>query len=221
MFRTLTVILQKKFKFVCRPIHPPLGHIASILSVSTRSFERTAAPHPAQAVVFTFREIEFLSKNLSLVRSVSTRLSGFFEKFRKNGGGHHALGSPRVGSIFALVQRRSLLSPKCCRKHMNTTNNKFSDSKTCEQGMQRLFIDVRGLNIYSRIKQAQVFDVPCIGDDPPILVLDLVCPWSEHLVDDERPLPWRRKLVPVLAALNSSEHKISDVELAGCTLRSW
>jgi hypothetical protein len=24
--------LQKKFKFVCRPIHPPLGHIASILS---------------------------------------------------------------------------------------------------------------------------------------------------------------------------------------------
>jgi hypothetical protein len=29
--------------------------------------------------------------------------------------------------------------------------------------MQHLFIDVRGLKIYSRIKWAQVFDVPCVG----------------------------------------------------------
>jgi hypothetical protein len=33
-----------------------------------------------QVVVFTFREIEFPSKNLSLMRSVSTQLSVFFEK---------------------------------------------------------------------------------------------------------------------------------------------
>jgi hypothetical protein len=33
-----------------------------------------------------------------------------------------------------------------------------------------------------------VFDVPCVGDDPPVFVLDLVRPRSEHLVDDERPL---------------------------------
>jgi hypothetical protein len=66
------------------------------------------------------------------------------------------------------------------------------NSETCKQGMQHLFIDVRVLNIYSRIKQAQVLDVSCISDDPPILVLDHVCPWSEHLVNDERPLPrWR------------------------------
>jgi hypothetical protein len=58
--------------------------------------------------------------------------------------------------------------------------------------MQHLFIDVRVLIIYSRIKQAHVFDVPCVGDDPPVLVLDLVHPWSEHLMDDEQPLPrWR------------------------------
>jgi hypothetical protein len=34
----------------------------------------------------------------------------------------------------------------------------------------------------------EVLDVPCAGDDPPILVLHLVCPRSEHFVDDERPL---------------------------------
>jgi hypothetical protein len=81
--------------------------------------------------------------------------------------------------------------------------------------MQHIFIDVRGLNIYSRIKQAQVFDVPSVGDDPPVLVLDHVCLRSEHLVDDERPLPRWRYLVPVLAALDSSEHEVPDVELAG------
>jgi hypothetical protein len=83
------------------------------------------------------------------------------------------------------MQRRSLLSLKRCHKHVNTVNDKFWNSKTCEQGMQHLFINVRGLNIYSRIKRVQVFDVPCVGDDPPVLVLDLVCPWSEHLMDDE------------------------------------
>jgi hypothetical protein len=176
---------------------------------------------PRRPSSLLFARLSFCQKTFRSCDQSQHGCRDFLKKFVKNGGGHHALGSPRAGSVFALVQRRSLLSPKCCRKHMNTTNNKFSDSKTFEQGMQRLFIDVRGLNIYSRIKQAQVFDVPCIGDDPPILVLDLVCPWSEHLVDDERPLPWRRKLVLVLAALNSSEHKISDVELAGCTLRSW
>jgi hypothetical protein len=45
------------------------------------------------------------------------------------------------------------------------------------------------MNIYSRIKRAQVLDVPSVGDDPPVLVLDLVHPWSEHLMDDERPFP--------------------------------
>jgi hypothetical protein len=35
------------------------------------------------------------------------------------------MGSPRAGSVFALVQRRSLLSPKCCRKHVNTAKDKF------------------------------------------------------------------------------------------------
>jgi hypothetical protein len=83
------------------------------------------------------------------------------------------------------MQERSLLSPKL----INTVIDKFLNSKTCEQGMQHLFINVRGLNSYSRIKRAQVLNVPCVGDDPPVLVLDLVYPWSEHLIDDERPLP--------------------------------
>ena len=82
------------------------------------------------------------------------------------------------------------------------------------RGKQHVFIDVRVQNIYSRVKRAQVFDVPCVGDDPPVLVLDLVCPWSEHLVDDEGPLPRWRQLVPVLAGLNPSENEVADVELA-------
>jgi hypothetical protein len=79
-------------------------------------------------------------------------------------------------AFFALMQERSLLSPKRCCKLINTVIDKIMNSKTCEQGMQHLFIDVRGLNSYSRIKRAQVLDVPCVGDDPPVLVLDLVCP---------------------------------------------
>jgi hypothetical protein len=59
-----------------------------------------------------------------------------------------------------------------------------------------------------------VFDVPYVGDDPPVLVLDLVRPWSEHLVDIERPLPRWRQLVPVLATLNPSENAVADMELA-------
>jgi hypothetical protein len=48
-----------------------------------------------------------------------------------------------------------------------------------------------------------MFDVPSIGDDSTVLV-------SHH----ERPLPRGRKLVPVLAALNSSEDQVPDLELA-------
>jgi hypothetical protein len=59
-----------------------------------------------------------------------------------------------------------------------------------------------------------VFDVPCVGDDPPVLELDLVCPWSEHHVDDEGPLPRWRQLVSVLAGLNPSKNEVADVELA-------
>jgi hypothetical protein len=69
------------------------------------------------------------------------------------------------------------------------------------------------MNIYLRIKQVQVFDVPCVGDDPPVLVLDLVRPWSKHLVDDEWPLPRWRQLVPVFAALNLSENEVANMEL--------
>jgi hypothetical protein len=59
-----------------------------------------------------------------------------------------------------------------------------------------------------------VFDVPRIGDDSSVLVSDLVCSGSEHLVDDERPLPRGCKLVSILAALNLSEDQVSDMELA-------
>jgi hypothetical protein len=59
-----------------------------------------------------------------------------------------------------------------------------------------------------------VFDVPCVGDDSPVLVPDLVGFGSEHLVDDEWPLPRWCKLVLNLAALNLSGDQVSDVELA-------
>jgi hypothetical protein len=88
-----------------------------------------------------------------------------------------------------MTQGRSLLSPKCCHKLVNTVIDKFLNLNTCEQGMLHLFIDVRGSNSYSRIKRAHVLDVLCVGDDPPILVQNLVCLGSEHFVNDERPLP--------------------------------
>jgi hypothetical protein len=52
--------------------------------------------------------------------------------------------APEQGASLQ-VQRCSLLSPEHCRKHVKTAKDKFRNSKTCEQGMQHLFIDVRGL----------------------------------------------------------------------------
>jgi hypothetical protein len=59
-----------------------------------------------------------------------------------------------------------------------------------------------------------VFDVPHIRDDSSVLICNLVRSGSEYLVDDEWPLPRGRELVSILAALNSSEDQISDMELA-------
>jgi hypothetical protein len=59
-----------------------------------------------------------------------------------------------------------------------------------------------------------VFDVPCVGDDSFVLVPDLVCSGSEHLVDDEWPLASGRDLASILAAPNSPEDQVPDVELA-------
>jgi hypothetical protein len=59
-----------------------------------------------------------------------------------------------------------------------------------------------------------MFDVSQVGDDSSVLVLDLVCSRSENLMDDERPLPRGRELASILAALNSSEDHVSNVELA-------
>jgi hypothetical protein len=68
--------------------------------VSTRSFERIATRHPAQAVILTPHEFEFPSKNLSLVRSVSTKLLGFFEKFEKNEEGIVPWVTPEQGAFL-------------------------------------------------------------------------------------------------------------------------
>jgi hypothetical protein len=97
--------------------------------------------------------------------------------------------APEKGVSLHWCKDTHCSASKCCRNLVNTAIDKFRNSKICEQGMQHLFIDVRGPNSYSRIKRAQVFDVPCVGDDPPFLVLDLVCARSEHFVDDEQPLP--------------------------------
>jgi hypothetical protein len=60
-----------------------------------------------------------------------------------------------------------------------------------------------------------MFDVPRIGDDSSVLVSDLEGSGSKHLMDDEWPLPRRRELVSILAALNSSEDQVPHLELAG------
>jgi hypothetical protein len=99
-------------------------------------------------------------------------------------------------------------------KKMNIAEYKFGTRRYVNKGKQHVFTDTWVLNIYSRIKWEWVFDVPRVGDDPPVLVLELVRAWSEHLVDDEWPLPRWRQLVPILAALNPSENEVPDVELA-------
>jgi hypothetical protein len=73
--------------------------------------------------------------------------------------------------------------------------------------MQHLFIDSQDKKgeHYSRVKCPQVSYVPHVGDNPSVLVSDLECPRLEHLVNDEWPLPWGRKFVSILAALNSSK----------------
>jgi hypothetical protein len=69
-----------------------------------------------QAVIFTSREFEFPSKKTFARATGLDKVVRIFEKFQKKRGGHCAFGSPRAGSVFALVQRRSLLSLKRCRK---------------------------------------------------------------------------------------------------------
>jgi hypothetical protein len=58
-----------------------------------------------------------------------------------------------------------------------------------------------------------VFDVPSFGDDPSVLISNLIRSRSEHLLDDEWPFPRLCEFVSVLAALNSSEDQVSNVEL--------
>jgi hypothetical protein len=48
--------------------------------------------------------------------------------------------------------RYSALKSSHTRKHGH--QQVYSNSKTCEQGMQHLFIDVRDSNSYSRVKWA-------------------------------------------------------------------
>jgi hypothetical protein len=99
--------------------------------VSTRNFERTATRYLMQAVIFTFREFEFPLENFSVVRSVSTKFSEFFEKTSKNeeARGHRALGSPRAGSVFALVQRRRLLKLRVVvmKRTQSSTSSELRD----------------------------------------------------------------------------------------------
>ena len=59
-----------------------------------------------------------------------------------------------------------------------------------------------------------MFYVPCIGDDRAVVVPELECSWSEHLINDVRPLPRGRELVSVLVAHNLSEYQVSDLEFA-------
>jgi hypothetical protein len=59
-----------------------------------------------------------------------------------------------------------------------------------------------------------VLDVPSVGDNSTVLVSDLERSGLEYLVDDEGPLPWGREFVSILAALNSSENQVPDLELA-------
>jgi hypothetical protein len=68
-----------------------------------------------QAVIFTFREFEFPFKKLFTCAISLDKVVGiFFEKTSKNekARGRRALGSPRAGSVLALVQRRWLLKLK-------------------------------------------------------------------------------------------------------------
>jgi hypothetical protein len=66
---------------------------------------------PTQAIALTSHEVGFPSKKPFAI-SLDTVVGIFFEKIVKIGGRASCLGSPRVGSVFALVQGHSLLSLK-------------------------------------------------------------------------------------------------------------
>ena len=57
-----------------------------------------------------------------------------------------------------------------------------------------------------------MLDVPGIGEDFTIDVLELVGAWSEYLRDGVWSLPQRGELVAVLVALNKVEDQVPDVE---------
>jgi hypothetical protein len=67
----------------------------------------------------------FPSKDLLLVRSVTTQLSGFFEKMVKTEGGHRALGGPRAGSVSVQMQGCSLLILQGSRIFRNMSTDMF------------------------------------------------------------------------------------------------
>jgi hypothetical protein len=68
-----------------------------------------ATRHPTQAIIFTLHEFEFLSKKPFAHAIGLDIVVGFFLKIfekTRRALGHRALGSPRAGSVFALVQSR-------------------------------------------------------------------------------------------------------------------
>ena len=51
-----------------------------------------------------------------------------------------------------------------------------------------------------------LFDVLGVDKDFVVDGLELVGAWSQHLRNDVQSLPWQRKLVAVLVALDEAKH---------------
>jgi hypothetical protein len=97
-----------------------------------------------QAVIFTFLEFEFPSKNLSLVRLVSTNLSEFFEKKIEKRRGHEGivpLVAPEQGASLPWCKDVVCSSLNVAVKKMNTTEHKFGTRRHVNRGKQHLLID--------------------------------------------------------------------------------
>jgi len=55
-----------------------------------------------------------------------------------------------------------------------------------------------------RVKVTLLFYIPSIGVDFSLCICKLVGPWSEHLSNDKRALPWMGEFVAALVALSKS-----------------
>jgi hypothetical protein len=69
---------------------------------------------------------------------------------------------------------------------------------------------MKGLNLWE--EAMKLLNVPSVGEDVAVVVLQSVGSWSDHLHNRVRSLPGWREFVLVLGRLCSPQYQIADFE---------